>query len=144
MASQKNIIKTGSVLQALNLNSVAIRIRNNGNQVETSKANRAEKVRTCCTLYENKIAPNGPKNIYVRIISPDGVVLSDPKNPTATFKFSGVSGKYSAKRVIEYQNETIDNVCIFYDIPSELATGLYVVEFYDEDALIGAADFELR
>ena len=33
---------------------------------------------------------------------------------------------------------------IFYDIPSELATGLYVVEFYDEDALIGAADFELR
>ena len=144
VASQQDIIKTGSVLQALNLNAVAIRLKNNGNQVETSRASRAEKIRTCCTLYENKIAPKGPKNIYTRIISPDGIVLDDPKNPNATFSFGGVSGKYSAKRVIEYNNETMDNVCVYYDIPSELATGLYTVEFYDEDALIGRAEFELR
>lgn len=144
VASQQDIIKTGSVLQALNLNAVAIRLKNNGNQIETSRASRAEKIRTCCTLYENKIAPKGPKNIYLRIISPDGIILSDPKNPDATFEFGGVSGKYSAKRVIEYNNDTMDNVCVYYDIPSELATGLYLVEFYDEDAIIGRAEFELR
>ncbi|NND76696.1 MAG: hypothetical protein HKN39_00745 [Flavobacteriales bacterium] len=143
-AAKDNVIKQGSVLQALNLNSVPIRLRNNGNQVETSKASRAEKIKTCCTLYENRIAKSGQKNIYVRIISPDGAVLEDAKSPNATFNFNGVSGKYSAKRVIDYQNQTIEGVCVFYDITSEIMTGLYVVEFYDEDAMIGKTEFELR
>ena len=142
--SKDNVIKQGSVLQALNLNAVPIRLRSNGNQVETSKASRAEKIKTCCTLYENRIAKAGEKDVYVRIISPDGVVLEDPKNPSATFNFAGVSGKYSAKRVIDYQNQTLEGVCIFYDITSEITTGSYVVEFYDEDAMIGKTEFELR
>lgn len=142
--AKDNVIKQGSVLQALNLNSVPIRLRNNGSQVETSKASRAEKIKTCCTLYENRIAAAGQKDIYVRIISPDGAVLADAKNPNATFSFKGVSGKYSAKRVIDYQNKTLEGVCVFYDITSEIATGLYVVEFYDEDAMIGKTEFELR
>ena len=139
-----NVIKQGSVLQALNITSVPIRIKNNGNQVVTSKASRAEKIKTCCTLYENRIAKAGDKNIYVRIISPDGVVLEDVGNPAATFSFEGVSGKFSAKRIIDYQNQTIDEVCIFYDIRNGLATGLYKVEIYDEDSKIGDAEFELR
>ena len=139
-----NVIKQGSVLSVLNLTAVPIRIKNNGNQVETSKASRAEKIKTCCALYENKIAKSGMKNIYVRIISPEGIVLSDSSNPDVTFNFDGVSGKYSAKRQVDYQNETIEGFCVFYDISGELATGLYKVEIYDEDALMGTSEFELR
>lgn len=141
---KNNVIKQGSVLQTLNLNSVPIRLRNNGNQVETSKASRVEKIKTCCTLYENRIAKAGMKNIYVRIISPEGSVLSNPSNPGATFKFNGVSGKYSAKREVDYQNQTIEGFCVFYDVSNEMATGLYKVEIYDEDARIGTTEFELR
>ncbi len=142
--NKDKVIKEGSVLQTLNLNSVPIRLRNNGNQVETSKASRVEKIKTCCTLYENRIAKAGLKNIYVRIISPEGSVLNNPSNPNATFNFNGVSGKYSAKREVNYQNQTIEGFCVFYDVSNAMATGLYKVEIYDEDAKIGTTEFELR
>jgi len=141
---KNTVIKQGSVLQTLNLNSVPIRLKNNGNQVETSKASRVEKIKTCCTLYENRIAKAGMKNIYVRIISPEGSVLGDPSNPGATFKFNGVSGKFSAKREVNYQNQTIEGFCVFYDVSNQMATGLYKVEIFDEDARIGTTEFELR
>jgi len=79
----------------------------------------------------------------VRIISPEGVVLEDVDYPNATFQLEGVSGKFSTKRDVEYNNQPQD-VCVFYTVGSELSTGQYIVELYESGFLIGKTSFDMR
>jgi lambda repressor-like predicted transcriptional regulator len=141
----ESIVATGSILQADNLMSVGLKIRNNGSQVEVNKANRTELIRTCANIAENRISPSGKKTIYLRIISPDGKVLEGSNGAEDRFEFNGVSGKFSVKRVIDYNNEKME-LCIFYTVEPEagLATGKYIVEMYEGGMLIGKSDLDLK
>lgn len=139
----EEIITKGSVLPASNLVAQAIRIRGSGKQSETNRANRAEMIKLCATLGENKIASRGKKTLYLRIISPDARVLEGGNDEPQTFKFDGVSGIYSVKREIDYNNEQ-QEVCVYYTITEELPTGQYIVELYESETKIGTATFDLR
>lgn len=139
----EEIVATGSILQTDGMSSVGIRVRNNGKQTEVNRANKTELIKTCTGINENRISPKGKKTIYLRIISPDGVVLSDSDDQR--FEFNGVSGKYSVMRVIDYDNKAMD-LCIFYTVnsDSELQPGKYIVEMYESGTLIGKTDFDLK
>ncbi len=141
----EEVVATGSILQARGMSSVGLRIRNNGKQVEINKADKTELIKTCTEIAENRISPSGRKVIYLRIISPDGVVLDANDGEDNRFEFNGVSGKYSVMRVINYENEGME-LCIFYTVTEgmELATGKYIIEMYESGALIGKTDFDLK
>jgi hypothetical protein len=117
-------------------------MRNNGKQVDTDRARKAEMVKCCFTLGENKVTEPGDKTIYMRVISPDGTVLpaSDGNN---RFQFNGVEGEYSAKRDLNYQNAPVD-ACIFWTGGAAMATGQYIVEIYEAGALISKSSFDLK
>jgi len=142
--SQESLIKEGSVVPALTMTATGLRIKSSGKQAETNRANRAEMIRTCATLGENRIAASGKKNIHVRIISPEGVVLEDRDAPNATFQYEGISGKYSTMRTVDYDNKQQQEVCVFYTVSNELSTGQYIVEMYEGGFLIGKSIFDLR
>lgn len=139
----EGIIAKGSVLPVSDLLAEAIRVRSSGKQSTTNRADRAEMIKICGRLGENKIAEKGKKTLYLRIISPDARVLDDGTGSPATFKFDGVSGVYSVKREIDYQNEAQD-VCIYYTVNGELPTGQYIAELYESETKIGTATFDLR
>jgi len=143
VSDQEDIIKAGSILQAINLRAMAIRVKASGNQQETSRAKRAEMIKSTTTLGENRIAKAGKKTIFMRVISPEGSVLPNPDNPSATFEYNGVSGRYSAKRVIDYAN-VMKEIEVFYPVSDELSTGQYIVELYESGAKIGRSTFDLR
>ena len=135
-------ISKGSVLHTTTINAGALFMRNNGKQVETDRANKAEMVKCCFTLGENRVTNAGDKTLYMRVISPDGTVLpaTDGDN---RFKFNGVEGEFSARREVNYQNQPVD-VCIFWTGTSELRTGQYIVEVYEAGALVSKANFNLK
>lgn len=135
-------IAKGSVLHTTSINAGALFMRNNGKQVDTDRASKAEMVKCCFTLGENRITSAGNKVLYMRVISPDGTVLpaTDANN---RFKFNGVEGEFSARREVNYQNQPVD-VCIFWTGTSEMRTGQYLVELYESGALVSKADFTLK
>ena len=135
-------ISKGSVLHTTTINAGALFMRNNGKQVETDRANKAEMVKCCFSLGENRVTNAGDKTLYMRVISPDGTVLpaTDGDN---RFKFNGVEGEFSARREVNYQNQPVD-VCIFWTGTSELRTGQYIVEVYEAGALVSKANFNLK
>lgn len=141
----ESIVATGSILQSLEMTAVGLRMRNNGTQKETNRANKTEIIRTCAKIGENRIAKAGRKTIYLRIISQDGVVLQPEMAEDQSFDFDGVSGKYTVKRAFDYANEAAD-VCVFFNVPGEfeIPEGNYIVEMYEGGALIGRADFDLK
>lgn len=135
-------ISKGSVLHTTTINAGALFMRNNGKQVETDRANKAEMVKCCFTLGENRVTSAGDKTLYMRVISPDGTVLpaTDSDN---RFKFNGVEGEFSARREVNYQNQPLE-LCIFWTGTSELRTGQYIVEVYEAGALVSKANFNLK
>ncbi|MGY6562505.1 MAG: coiled-coil domain-containing protein [Luteibaculaceae bacterium] len=137
----KEIITTGKVLQATLLTAEAINIRNNGSQSTVTRANRADAIKTCLTLGENRIAEKGRKTIYVRIISPDGKVLA--KDDSQLFTFNKVSGLYSEKRTIDYDGKPIET-CVFYETNTTLIPGQYIVEVYESETLIARTTTDLK
>lgn len=141
-AEQAERLAKGSVLTSTAINANAVFLRNNGKQVDTERAKKAEMVKCCLTIGENRTAMAGDKTIYMRVISPDGSVL--PATETNNrFRYNGVEGEFSVKREINYQNEPMD-VCLFWTANGEMASGQYIVEVYESGGSVGRATFNLK
>jgi hypothetical protein len=141
-AEQKALIAKGAVLHATVHNAGALFLRNSGKQVDTDRASKAEMVKSCFTVGENRVTNGGTKMLYMRIISPDGSVL--PANDADNrFTFNGVQGEFSVKREVNYQNQPVD-VCMFYTASGKLSTGQYIVEIYESGSLVSKTTFDLK
>ena len=127
-----NKVRQGSVINARGIRMVALNARSK----EVSRIKNAERLRVDFTLTANALATPGEKTIYVRILSPDGYVLSSESVPT--FEFEGERLSYSASRDVDYQNEDL-NIGIFYT-DSGFTAGTYQVQIYCDGFLIGSIE----
>ena len=138
--NMEEIISTGRVLQAAEVTVQAIRILDSGRQREPDRAARADMIRVCFTLLENRIAEAGRKQLHLRIVNASGRVLS-PADDLPSQTESGTA--ISASRGIEYANERLE-ACIFYSPRLTLETGRLNVEILEGDRLIGQSEYDLR
>ncbi|MGB1317635.1 MAG: hypothetical protein ACPG5W_05490, partial [Flavobacteriales bacterium] len=92
-----NQVAMGSVLTAYKIAVEGVRGKK---EKVNSKASRIEKLRICFTLSENPIAKAGSKTVYVRIVDPNGKVLT--KGRGEEFEFEGGSMTYSVSQEVEY------------------------------------------
>ncbi|MFP5471040.1 MAG: hypothetical protein ACLGGV_05550 [Bacteroidia bacterium] len=135
-------VSLGSQLKASTIVSTAFKLRDNGKQVETTRASRANMLKACFTVDENKIAKAGNKRIYLRVISPSANVLTN--SSSIEFSFGDQKSMCSSYRDINYQNAAAD-ICIYYEhTADEFEEGEYIVELYCEKALIGKSSFALK
>lgn len=130
-------VALGSIIRARNIVPQPINKRG----ADVTRARRVDKIRTCFIVSENSIAKAGMRRVFIRILGPDGVVLS--KSSTDLFEFEGQRIVFSASREVDYQNQDVE-LCIFYDSSGELVPGLYEVTLYTDGHLIGTSSFELR
>lgn len=138
-------VENASVLAVISASGEGIQYKSSGKEVETNRAKRAEKIKVCFTLGENKIAEKGTREVYVRILSPEGKVLAEGADDSYMFTFEGVKGLYSAKRKVEYQNEVITGCAYFAVKDGEtLPSGAYVADIFADKSKIGSVNFELK
>lgn len=130
-------VAKGQVVRARNILPETINRRGR----EVSRARNVEKIKTCFTLSENTIAKAGSREVYIRILGPDGFILA--KSNTDLFDFEGEKIVFSAKREVDYQNQDVD-MCIFYDNNGELVAGSYSVSLFMDGFMIGHGEFVLR
>lgn len=135
-------VALGSVLQTSGIVANAIKVKSSGKQTETTRANRATMIKSCFTILENKIATAENKDIYMRVISPEGKDLSN-STPILFEMEGGREGIASVKRTVNYQNKNMD-LCIYYEFETPLVEGTYIVEIYAEGYQIGKTSFALK
>lgn len=140
--NMETIIASGQRLQSTGLVAEGIRLSSGGKQSETNRAKRADMIKSCFTVVENRIAKPGSKTLYMRIIAPNGQVLPT-KNGAMQYDFDGGSDFYSVSREIDYNNNQMD-VCIFYSPETELEKGDYKIFVYEGSSLIGSTDLVLK
>ena len=137
-----NKVTIGSKLQATSIFSTAFKLKASGKQVETSRASRANMLKACFTINENKIAKAGNKRVYLRVVSPEGTVLVNKSSETLK-DATGKEVQASSHRDINYQNATTD-MCIFFENEGTFVEGEYIIELYSEQAKIGVTSFALK
>ena len=130
-------VTAGSILKAHNFVMYAY---NNADKV-TDKANRVVRFLVNLSLVENELAPRGPVRVYVRVTDPDGNLLSDGRG--TTFNFGGETLEATASREVDYQGQEVD-LGIYINNISSFSKGVYTVNAYTEQALLGHGELLLR
>lgn len=129
-------VEIASVIQGKDIVATSL----NKNSKETKKINYLAKLRVCFTLRENPLAAAGTKDVYMRVLRPDSLVITSSADNV--FNYKGKQMVYSAMRQVEYANQDIE-MCIFLDNNGDFVVGNYSVELYLENNMIGHTTFAL-
>lgn len=138
-----NKVALGAVLKVSNLSVEGIRLRSGGKEGSTTRARSVERLKACFTIGENRVANRGNKNIYLRVIGPEGASLWIEDAGSGKFMAEGQETLYTAMATIDYQQEELP-VCIYWTKGSPFAEGTYKAEVYADGVLIGETSFSLR
>lgn len=132
-------VKKAQLLEALNLTGIGLTPRDK----ETPKAARASKIMVSFTLSKNLTAKRGEKNVYVRIMGPNQLVMIESDNNK--FQYEDQKIHYSAKRLVTYEGMELP-VNIYWDNSGKgaLQPGTYKVDVFADKHHIGTTEFILR
>ncbi|MBI5011113.1 MAG: hypothetical protein HZB98_15990 [Bacteroidia bacterium] len=129
-------VEIASVIQAKDVVAVPL----NKKRKETTRISLLDKIRVCFTLRENPIAKAGEKEVFMRLIRPDSLVITT--SPDNLFEYKRSKIIYSSNRIVDYINQDIE-MCIYMDNTGDFIVGTYSVELYLEDNIIGRTTFML-
>lgn len=129
-------VETASVIMAKNIIAAPL----NKKRKETRRISLMESLRVCFTLRENAIAAPGQKEVYMRVIRPDSLIITG--SPDNLFDYKGNKLIYSEKRTADYMNQDLE-MCIFLSNTGDFIVGNYSLELYLENNLIGKTTFML-
>lgn len=131
-------LKKEATVKAADIIAEGTRYNSNKQEVATKLAKKAQRIKTCFTLSENSLALKGSKVIYLRIAEPDGNILCLSEDDT--FIFKGKKIIYSTKKEVYYNSTALD-VCASWEKTKPFKSGVYYVDIFCDDALLGTATF---
>ncbi len=132
-------IQRAEMLEALSLNVVGI----NRKGKEVTNSSKAEQLLINFTLSKNVTAKRGAKDLYVRILRPDQILLVQSKNDL--FKFEDLKIPYSAMRQVTYEGNELP-VNIYWDNSGfdPFMTGDYTIDIFADGNNIGTTTFSFK
>lgn len=93
------------------------------------------------TVGKNITCEPGLKDVYLRIVNPDGDVLITRE--TNLFPFENEEIAYSVHSTLEYAGEAISDI-MYWSFDAEPEQGIYNADFFIDGNLIGSFPFEIR
>ena len=132
-------LQRAAMLEARDLTVTGLNDRNK----ETKFAKRSDLIQVNFTLSKNITAKRGAKNIYIRIMRPNQLLLS--KSPDDLFKFEDLKIQFSAMREVNYEGNELP-VSIYWDNKGEpeLTPGEYDIAVFADGNNIGSAKLVLK
>lgn len=131
-------VKRAQMLEALDLRGTGLNPRDK----ETNKVARTQKLMVSFTLSKNLTAKRGAKNIYVRIMRPDQLLMIESENNS--FKFEDLTIPYTSMREVNYEGMELP-INIYWDNTGKdaLLPGTYTVDVFADGYNIGTNTFVL-
>ncbi len=138
-------VEQAAVLRTYNYKVEAVHVTGAGRERKTDKVRRVSRIKICFTIAQNNISKEGTRTIYVRIAKPNKKILVVSDNEEYSFMYNGKRLQYSAKKEINYQNQSLD-VCLTWTRRStlKLTPGVYKVDVFEGQNSIGHAALKLR
>ncbi len=136
-------IQKGSILSCFNVVAKGVKFKSGGKkESETNKASRVQKIKVSFSLGENKIAKAGEKNVFIRIVTPDGKEMAKSYDDNYRFTFDKSSGYFAGKQSLNYANTEISGVT-YCEGQGALVPGNYIIEISCDGVIIGGTSLRL-
>ena len=142
--STANAQLTETVTRAsmLEVTSCILTTLNKSNR-KTKMASHIRKLQFNYIIAKNITCTPGLKDVYVRVITPEGNLIGETEEKLFAFESGEVP--YSVTQQIEYSGEAYNGVCYCpLDEEQEVQKGFYTVDFFCEGNLIGSFPFQIK
>lgn len=136
-------VAIASVMKAENIRFQAINEKGKPKEGDEFRAKYIHKLRIIFNLGENKIATMGNKEVFMRIIQPDGSPLFDESMGGGFFQAEGKEIPYTLKTDVLFDNNKPEGNFIYLK-GNEYKPGKHTIELYSEGFLIGSGDFTIK
>ena len=128
---------------AVKVSVITSRNKEKDDDKDEYRAKRVEKVKISLNLARNDVSPKETKQIYLRLLEPDGAALYNLSTGGGTFTIDGQEAFYTQKQDIVFDN-TSQQVEFLYAKGAEYKKGLHTVEVYESGQLMGKTTFTLK
>lgn len=137
----QNKVTLASALKAANVQVVGLTSK--GKEKDgLLKTKKIDQLKVTYSLLTNPIAENGRREVYLRILDPNGGVLND-MSKGGVLNFNGREIGYSLKESVNYTNSD-QQIVMYYKKDQNLISGVYNVELYAEGFKIGNGSFQIK
>ncbi|MDE6228128.1 MAG: hypothetical protein K2M63_11500 [Muribaculaceae bacterium] len=131
------LTQTVKLAKKLNITGLSFTALNKKGKTEKN-ITKARQLAIKFTVSPNNTAPAGMKDFYVRILTPEGSLLSGG----GSFTMDGQSIPATAHRAMEYANEEM-GVTIYWDVNTTLTPGDYTVEVFADGYRLASRHFTM-
>ena len=141
---QQNTHLTEKVTRASMLEITAFKVTPlNRHDRKTSNLNQMQKIQFDFTIGKNITSDRGLKRVYMRVVRPDGELITLPDPAQRMFAFENSEIEYSLTKEFEYGGEAMDET-LYWTVGEILYKGTYNADFFIDGALIASFPFELK
>lgn len=137
-ASNEQLTQTVKLAKKLNITGLSLNAYNKKGKKEKN-ITKGRQLGVHFTVSPNSTAAPGMKTFYLRIISPEGSLLSGG----GSFKIDGQSVQATASRNLEYANEEM-SASIYWDVNTTLTPGDYTVEVFCDGYRLASRHFTMK
>lgn len=131
------VVERASMLEVIAFKLITLNKRDR----KTSLFSQIQKLEFDYTLSKNITVATGMKNVYLRIVRPDGEVMT--KSDGNVFPFESGNIAYSVVQEIEYEGEELSGA-MYWPVEEILLEGVYNADFFVDGNLIGSFPFTLK
>ncbi|HYV94236.1 MAG TPA: hypothetical protein VE978_20845 [Chitinophagales bacterium] len=137
-------VTIGSLLRPTSITVTGIHTKGS-KDATTKKASKTDQLKVCFDLPVNDIAEPDTQTFYIRVLSPDGTLLSGSSTTTKNFNKAetGEEIPYSVNATVHYKNVAM-NSCLYFRQPNTYTKGNYTIEIYQNGYLVGTQKFALK
>lgn len=143
----QSTVTTASVLKVEYVNAKAYKKRGSDKYSETLLAKRTNKVEVTFAVLDNKLAKAGERNIYLRLVAPDGKVVGNKSEGSKAFKSAdtGEDLMFTSNTTINYNNDK-QAITLFWEEAERgnFGAGKYDVEIYIDGIKSGLGAITLK
>lgn len=136
-------IALGAQLKAIDFKVDALKANGKLQEGGMYKAKRVNQIKISFALASNPLTEENTKDIFVRIIDPEGAVIADNVSVSGVFSQDGKDIAYTTKTNVLYSNDN-QKVEILYARGQVYTSGLYAVEVFSEGFRIGRGSFIIK
>lgn len=134
----KELTQTVKLAKKLNITGLSFQAYNKKGKVEKN-ITKAKQLGVSFIVSPNNTAAPGMKDFYIRILSPEGVLLGG----SDSFQMDGATIAATASRKMEYANEEL-SVSVYWDVNTTLTPGDYTVEVFADGYRLASRHFTMK
>ncbi|MCH5225784.1 MAG: hypothetical protein J1D77_07265 [Muribaculaceae bacterium] len=134
----RELTQTVKLAKKLNITGLSFQAYNKKGKVEKN-ITKAKQLGVSFIVSPNNTASAGMKDFFIRILTPEGVLLGGGEN----FEMDGASIAATAKRQMEYANEEL-SVSVYWDVNATLTPGDYTVEVFADGYRLASRHFTMK